>query len=48
MDPIAKRKTRLQECDQGTDVGGFANGWKIFPKGSGSRLPIFPTVTGLR
>ena len=33
MDPSATRKTRFQECDQGTGVGWFASGQKMFQKG---------------
>ena len=33
MDPDATRKTRFQECDQGTNVAAFVSGQKMFQKG---------------
>lgn len=46
MDPNTIRKTRLQECDQGIDVGGFVREWKTFQKGIAHML-FLPTIIGL-
>lgn len=44
MDPIATRKTRLQECHQGIDVGVFGSGWKTSQKAVAHGCYIFPQL----